>query len=199
MLTLMLATGVVGGDAPAPTPTPTPVLNLNTLKQWLRYEPEDGEQDLSLSIALNAAIRWVERHTGLLLTRRAVTQPVRSFTGCVRALWGPNPELTTISYVGSDDTPATIDNARTIITDSLGNGSFYPALGAQWPWGREISVAYMAGYADPDDVPEGLLMAVLLLAGTWDQHREAVSDKAAMEVPFAVASLVDQFRIPVLA
>lgn len=198
MLTMLLATGIVGAGT-TPTPTPSPVLNLDTLKEWLRYEQEDGEQDLTLSITLNAAVGWVERQTGLLLTRRAVTQPVRSFNGCVRALWGPNPELTTISYVGSDNTPATIDNARTIITDSLGNGSFYPALGAQWPWGSEISLAYMAGYSDPDDVPEGLLMAVLLLAATWDQHREAVSDKAANEVPFAVDALVSQFRIPVLS
>ena len=176
-------------------------LTLDELKQWLRYEVEDSEQDTTLTIALNAAVGWVEKQTGLLLTRREVTQPVRSFGGCVRALWGPNPELTTITYVGSDDTPATIDNARTIITDSLGNGSFYPALGAQWPWGSEISVAYMAGYADPDDVPEGLLMAVLLLAGNWDEHRTGVStaNSNASEIPFAVDALVSQFRIPVLA
>lgn len=174
-------------------------LTLDQLKEWLRYEIEDQEADTTLTIALNAAVGWVERHTGLLLTRREVTQPVRSFDGCVRALWGPNPELTTITYVGSDDAPAEITDGRVVITDSLGNGSFYPALGAQWPWGSKISAAYMAGYADPDDVPEGLLMAVLLLAGTWDQHREAVTDKAANEVPFAVNALVGQFRIPVLS
>lgn len=176
-------------------------LTLEQLKSWLRYEEEDQDQDATLTIALNAAVGWVEKQTGLLLTRREVTQPVRSFDGCIRALWGPNPELMTITYVGSDDAPATIDDGRVIITDSLGNGSFYPALGAQWPWGREISVAYMAGYADPDDVPEGLLMAVLLLAGNWDTNRIGVTtgNSTASEMPLAVQSLVEQFRIPVLA
>lgn len=174
-------------------------LTLDELKQWLRYEIEDGEQETTLAIALNAAVGWVERHTGLLLTRREVTQPLKSFGGCIEALYGPNPEVTTITYVGSGDTPATINDARVLATDSTGRGSIYPALGSFWPWGSEISLVYQAGYADPDDVPEALLMAVLLLAGNWDANRSAVSERAANEVPLAAQSLIDAYRLPGIA
>lgn len=197
MLTMYLATGIVGaGDTPTPTPSPTPALTLDFLKQYLRYEAEDTEQDAVLFAGLNAAINHVERHTGLLLTRREVMQPVRSFGSCIPALWGPRPEIVAITYTGSDGAPGIVSDARVVNTDSLGRGSFYPSFAGQWPWGQDIVLAYEAGFANPEDVPPALLMAVLLMAGNFDANRSGVvTGTITSELPLAVASLIDSYRM----
>ena len=147
-------------------------VTLAQLKEWLRVEPEDGEQDAALGLALSSAQGWVERRTALYLTRREVTQPVKSFDGGFQAIYGPNPELITITYVGSDDAPGEITDARVVITGRNGRGTIYPALGERWPWGREILASYTAGYADPDEIDAALLLAVIVHATASVEYRD---------------------------
>lgn len=185
---MLLATGLIGSGG-TPTPTPTPALTLDTLKQWLRYEAEDGEQDIPLTLSLRAAIRHVESQTGHLFTQRMVTQPVYALSGRVSLFYGPRTGNVALNYADSSGAPQTA-----IVTGFVGNEMIAPTGG--WPAASQpVTATYMAGYANPEDVPEDLLIAVLLLAGNWDANREAsVTGASSVPLPFGIEALLMPYR-----
>lgn len=175
----------------------TAALTLETAKQFLRYEADDTDQDDVISIAMAAGQEWVERYTGLLLTQREVTQAFPRFCGALGLLYGPvEADSSTINYVGSDGTATTVDS-RMIITDGEGRATLWPLSGAQWPIADEtgLSITYTAGYADPDTIPAGLLHAMLVYAGAFDDLRNGEDMTAAMA---ACHALVAPYRAAML-
>lgn len=164
-------------------------LTLDLLKEWLRYEADDSATDATLSVTLAAAVRWVEGQTGVLFTQREVTQPIYGLCGRVPLFYGPREGDVVLSYVDSAGAPATLE-----VTGFLGNEMIAPATG--WPAAAAPIVAtYLAGHDDPEDVPEDLLIAALLLAGNWDANREAVvTGTIATALPMGVEELVMPYR-----
>jgi uncharacterized phiE125 gp8 family phage protein len=185
MLTLWATTGILGST---PTPPPAPSLSLDGLKNWLRYEADDTDQDGSLALMLRAAIAHVEKQTGRLFTRRTVSHPVTTLRGPVPLLYGPITGAVTLSYSDIQGDAQTgefdrFDGARLIA----------PAGG--WPLAYAPIVAtYQAGYAEPEDVPEDLLVAVLLLAGNWDKNREGTVNGANSPLMLGVEALISSYR-----
>lgn len=170
-------------------------LTLDTAKQFLRYD--DTDQDTVLAIALAAGQEWVERYTGLLLTQREVAQALGRFTGALPLLFGPvAADSATISYVGTDGTAATADH-RMVVTDRDGRVTLWPLSSASWPIADNtgVSITYTAGYADPETIPAGLLHAMLVYAGAFDDMRNgedmttALAACHALIAPYRVASL----------
>ena len=143
-----------------------PALTLDLLKEWLRYEPSDGDADATLNVTLAAAVRHVEGQTGVLFTQREVTQPLYSLGGRVPLFYGPREGDVVLSYLDGSGAPATIE-----VTGFFGRDMLAPAGG--WPIGTGYEATYTAGHVDPEKVPEDLLVAALLLAGNWDANREA--------------------------
>lgn len=162
-------------------------LTLELLKEWLRYEPEDSATDATLNVTLAAAVRWVEGQTGVLFTQREVTQPLYSLCGGVPLFYGPREGDVVLSYVDSAGAPTTVE-----VTSFLGNEMLAPATG--WPVAAAPIVAtYTAGHDNPDNVPEDLLIAALLLAGNWDANREATAS-GVTALPFGIEALILPYR-----
>lgn len=143
-----------------------PALDLDLLKEWLRYEPSDGDADATLNVTLAAAVRHVEGQTGVLFTQREVTQQVFNLGRRVPLFYGPREGDVVLSYIDGSGAPTTIE-----VTGFYGRDMLAPAGG--WPIGTGYEATYTAGHADPEKVPEDLLVAALLLAGNWDANREA--------------------------
>jgi hypothetical protein len=99
-----------------------------------------------------------------------------------------------ITYLGPDLVLNTLD--PTTYRVSTGTpGRIRPAPGHSWPRLARVmdavTVRFIAGYGDPDQVPECLRQAILLLVGHWYQSREAViSGATAAELPLAVQTLL---------
>jgi len=156
-------------------------VDLALAKQHLRVD--DDEQDFLISAYLNAAMAWVENHTGKLLTRREVAQPETRFGAYITLNHGPDPADVEIVYSdgGGDQI---IADAR-VVRDRL-----YPASG--WPsisTPAMIIVSYVAGYAE---TPADLDAAVLLLTGDFFANREAGT--ATPAVTAAVQALCSPYR-----
>lgn len=172
MLTHLIVTNVFA--APVPPVEKPFAMTLAGAKQFLRYEGADASQDETLNMLLRAGQQWVERYTGLLLTRRQVRQPERSLHGAMPLLWGPvADEPVTVDYFDGT-TGATFSTVRVVPIDSEGRARLYP-VGA-WPATSDAVLTYSAGYADPDDVPDGLLHAMLVYASMSDDDREGGSN-----------------------
>lgn len=172
--------GEGGTDTPVTTPSE---ITLELVKSHLRVQHTD--EDSLIAQYLAAAIASVEKLTGKLLSRRAVTQEANAF-GCYMPLfWGPSPASLSIEYLDGDLAEQTIADAR------IARGRVYPA--DAWPTAIEGSIilSYTAGY---ESVPNDLIAAVLLLTGHLWANREAVSDKPMSEVPMAVEALTQPYR-----
>lgn len=170
-------------------------VTLDQAKAFLRYD--DESEDATIALVLSAAQDWVERHTGHALTQREFTQGVKTFCGPISLDWWPVFGPVTISYVDTDGEPQTINDARLI--DVMRPASVYAASGAQWPmvdYGGQHAVTYTAGYATPDDVPAGLLLAMLVHAGMTDEQRGGDTSAAAWEALYNLCAL---YRLPGLA
>lgn len=167
-----------------------PALTLDLLKEWLRYEADSPDADLTISVMLAAAVRHVEGQTGVLFTQREVTQPIYRLGARVPLFYGPREGDVVLSYVDNYGAPATLE-----VTGFQGRDMLAPAGG--WPVAISTVVAtYTAGYANPEDVPEDLMVAALLLAGNWDANREAtVTGVSTTALPMGVDALLMPYRM----
>lgn len=122
----------------------------------------------------------------------------------------PKPNLqsvTSISYVdtaGATQTLAT--NQYQVVSYSGPTGAagrIVPAYGVSWPSLRcqpdAVTVRFVAGYgAEPEDVPESLRAAMLLVVGSLFEHREQVmvSQFAGqfLELPYDYFQLIGPYR-----
>jgi len=76
----------------------------------------------------------------------------------------------------------------------LATTGFAPQVGVTDP--REYRIRFKAGHASPDEVPEPLMQAMLLLAGHWYQNREATSadTRVVNKVEYGLQSLAGRYR-----
>lgn len=143
-------------------------------KKHLRVD--NSADDALIADNIIAAREWVEDYTGLILTRREVTEAVRAF--------GTQTKLR--AWPIADDQPVTITyrdthGAEQTITDATlyalaRPGLIYPAAGTRWPLNSTVSgdpyVTFTAGYADAADVPQVLRQAMLVMLTAFYEDRE---------------------------
>ncbi|MGJ0236980.1 head-tail connector protein [Novosphingobium fluoreni] len=141
-------------------------MTIETVRSFLRYDGVD--EDEALTIMLGAAIGWVERSTGILMTSREVTQ--ETMFGPVMSLqWGPyKAETLQVQYL--DASLATQQFTDLVVQPS---GRLVPASG--WPRARVATLAYIAGHEDPSTVPMPLIHAACIYCSLADQSRGDIS------------------------
>ncbi|APZ98064.1 hypothetical protein BWQ93_05905 [Sphingopyxis sp. QXT-31] len=151
-------------------------------KKHLRVE--STADDTLIADKIIAAREWVEDYTGLVLTRREVTEAIDSFSAQTRLrAWPVADEPISIVYrdfVGAEQTIA-----DAVLRPQTRPARIYPALGAVWPNCRTISgpaaVTFTAGYATAADVPQALKQAMLVMLTAFYDDRPGGEMFAAAE------------------
>jgi len=147
----------------------------------------DASDDTLVSFYLDAAIADVEKRTGLALAPLAVTDLLDAWprTSATLTRW-PVSSITGISYLDADDVSQPLDVSlwRPAIATRPGRIIFGTCRLPRLAGAGAVSIAYQAGYADPDDVPANVKQAVLLLTAEYFENREAgaISDAAERAV-----------------
>lgn len=130
--------------------------------------------DVLIAEKIAAAREWVEDYTGLLLTRREVTERIGSLSARTELRAWPVAEAAplVITYRDRSGTEQTISDAalRTGTRPAL----IYPAAGSYWPSAAAsgIEVTFTAGFAAPEDIPAKLKQAVLVMLTGFYEDRE---------------------------
>lgn len=188
MLTLLIATGVVGTSGSSGGGSPA--LSLALVKQHLRVRHSD--EDALISAYLAAAVAHVEKVTSRLLTRRAVTQELLNLCEPVPILWGPDPVIAEdqgLAYFDTAGDPALVSDLR------LKALRAYPPVDG-WPATMDFSpltLTYTAGHGDgegEEPLPADLINALLLLTEHFYVNRGASSEN----IPQAVTDLCQPYR-----
>lgn len=117
----------------------------------------------------------------------------------------PVQSVSSITYVDPDGATQTWAAAKYQLVAKETRPHVVPAYGETWPTTRDVpeavTVTFVAGYGDDTtDVPEPIRQAILLLAGHWYQHREAVATGVVVnEVKMAVDALLTPYRVGLAA
>ena len=181
------------------TPPPEP-LSLDQAKAQLRDTP--SEDDDLIRGFIVAAREYAEAYTGLILTRRTVTETAPQLGRWIDLASWPIASVDAIRYPAAGN-----------LTD-LAEGSWCASLkrrpvrllpaamgwgvGPSWQdCGLPVEIDLTAGFETPDDVPETVKLAMLMLISHWYANREGVEvglRAAAVEVPFGVEALLTRWR-----
>lgn len=146
-------------------------IDLDQAKAHLRIDGDDDDQVIKDAIV--SARGWVERYTGLILTRRTVREALPAFGYRLRA-W-PVVSIASVTYVD----PAYA--AQSLALDAyVLDAAARPArlLAASWPRhlsSSRITIEMEAGFADAEDISEyspSLMQAMRQLMAGYYHDRE---------------------------
>ena len=181
---------------------------LTTAELKLHLRVDHSDEDTYIDALGTAARRFCERAT----RRKFVTQTWdlmydRFPSGGVFVLpdFSPLQSVSSITYTDTDgNTGQTVSSSDYTVDTSIEPPRIHEAYGASWPATRDIpnavSVRVVAGYGDPEDVPETIKAAIKLLVGHWYENREGVTvEGTPREVPVAVSSLLGIELVPEVA
>jgi len=183
-------------------PTVEPVLG-DELGSHLRV----GE-DPMLSGYLKAARQYVESLCGPLITQTWLQYEDEWPNGDVLKIGKPRLQsVTSITYLDEDAVSSTLSATYyTVQTAS----EFAPTVvlkpDQSWPGdalynSNPITITFVCGYgANATYVPEPIRLAIMILVGTWYEHREAVvvspgASMAAAIIPYSVDALLADYRV----
>jgi uncharacterized phiE125 gp8 family phage protein len=168
-------------------------VTLDELKSHLKI---DGDSDdSSLQIYLDAAIAYVETHTGHKLSRESRNSYFDTFYGL--ELVGESPVSVVINYIDTDGNSQVL--AGTVYSLKTHKIRPYLALdyGQSAPSHRTqdaaIHIEYTSGYT-ATTLPASLKSAVLLVAGDLNEFKEAKTVMQTYENT-AVSRLINPYRI----
>jgi uncharacterized phiE125 gp8 family phage protein len=180
--------------APAAEP-----VSLAEAKAHLRVDAD--HEDALIGQLIVAARMFVERTLGLALLTQSWSYFLDHWplSSCITLPIAPVQSIAAVKLHGADGGTTTLD-AQSYAVDMLSqpgrivlNGAM-PAVVPRTLNAFEVSL--LAGYGDePDDVPETLRHALVLLVAHWFERREpVVLGVAAQEVPSTVAGLLLPYR-----
>ena len=161
-----------------------------------------NEDDLLLQRSLRAAEARIDGPSGIGYAM--LEQTWRLSLDCFPAVdtiylpGAPVQSVTTISYVDTAGASQTIDAADYLLDTGVDVARLEPAYGGSWPSTRDqngaVTIDYVLGESNAEDVPDDLVDAVALLAGHRYENREATSVVALNAIPYGVDYLIEEYR-----
>lgn len=182
----------------APDATP---LTIEEAKKHLNVEHADDDSYIESLIA--AAVARLDGRAGIL-RRCLMTQTWRQDFDCfARSLLLPLEPVSAIGSVTYKDasgvTQTVAPSSYALLEEDIGpvvrfvQAFTVPAVADDGP---AVSVTFTAGYGDePEDVPQPIRHALLLLIADWYQNRETmVMGRTSVDLPVGVDALLAPYR-----
>lgn len=166
----------------------------------LRLVEDDVEKSYADTLRV-AAREWVEERNGIATTTQTWEMVFDGWWDEVLDLpYPPLQSVTSITYIDTDGATQILDPAQYLVLAGSPVAQIAWAPNAIRPTVRNqpgaVKVRFVAGRANPADVPGTVKQAILLLAATWFEHREAVGANTVFQrVPYTVSALLDQTRV----
>lgn len=183
------------------TPPTEEPLSVSDVNEHLRID--DTEEQGWIVAQIAAARAWAEDYTQRQFVTATYTLTADAFPcGCGFSL--PRPPLASVSsitYTDNAGSTQTWASSNYVVSTDTEPGRIRLAYNASYPsdWRCEpdgISIVYVAGYGDPEDVDPRVQLAMLQMIGHWYEHREAVTElQQVNEVPHSAIALLDQIKV----
>jgi len=169
------------------------------LKEHLHYTASD--QDDRIAALISAARQAVESETDRALFTQTWVLSLDAFPSVIVAPRPPLQSVTSIQYYDTSGTQQTLDSEQYQVDTACEPGRIAPARNCEWPSTDPetlgaVTVTYVAGWDDADDIPDELKHAIKLIAGHWFENIQGVADVSLKQVPFAIRTLLNHWWMP---
>ena len=119
--------------------------------------------------------------------------------GQVRFPLRPIRSVTSVTVLDEDGTPSVVSSADYLLDGQALRPRLIPRDGKWPPPGQRangIEIAFAAGIGDePEDIPQPIRHAILLLVAHWYEHRDPLEiGGAGAAIPAAVSDLLKPYR-----
>lgn len=185
------------------TPPASEPVTLSEAMVHLRIDaPADGPHPEAMLIEtlISAARAHVEAETNRALITQTLEARWDAWRDVLELPRAPVQSVTSVTYV--DEAGATQTLAGSAYRADVAGlvARVTPAFDTAWPAARAVTgavaVRFVAGYGAASAVPAPLRAAMLLLIGHLYENRSAATERALTEAPFAVAALINPYRVP---
>lgn len=149
---------------------------ISTAEAKLHLRVDSSADDTLIADNIVAAREWAEDYTGLILTRREVTEQISQFAAQTKLRAWPiaTDEPISIGYRDADGAEQTIADAT--VRAIARPGVLYPAAATRWPLASTVSgpidVTFTAGFATPAEIPGTVKQAMLIMLTAFYDGRE---------------------------
>lgn len=177
-------------------------LTIEEAKRHLNVTHSDD--DTYIEALLAAGVAHLDGSRGIVgpLLTQSWRQDFDGFADCLRLPLRPAQEITSLTYKDASNVAQTVSGSNySLLEDDLGPFvRFLPTYVTPVTYingaAPVVSVTFVAGYGDePEDVPQAIRQALLLLIGHWYQNREAVViGPTPNQLPMAVDALLAPYR-----
>lgn len=178
-------------------PTVEPV-SLAEAKLHLRVDADDE------NALIDGLVVVARRHAEMISRRSFCTRTLEAkldcwpYDGVIELAYPPLVSVTHVKYIDTAGVERTMSAADYIVDAHREPGRIVLAYDASWPPeilrpAAAVTIRYVAGYGDPEDVPEIYRQAMLLMIGHFYENREAVvagQGVTISQLPLAVDSLL---------
>lgn len=180
-------------------PTLLSLVSLAEMRLHCKLDPDGGgthPDDSQLQIALAAAHRMAEHHTGAAIGAQVREIALDAFPdGPIKLKPGPVSSITSVKYLDTASVEQTMDSADYSLDDYSTPAWLVPAYGTLWPVTLDAANAVKVRFAcGTNAIDPAIKAALLLLVGHLYANREAVAPGSQTEIPLGVASLLDTAR-----
>lgn len=184
-------------------PTVEPITTAEA-KTHLREDLSDATNDAYIDSLVIAARRWIERTCGLALVTQTWDGSLDAFpfAGYISIPKYPLVSVTSLTYYDEDLSTSTVfpaadyqvDGAKRPPVVGLKRGTSWPTVQLRRTSG--VVVRFVAGYGDPNDVPDDIKHAIrLLIAQMYTMREPEVVGTIVAKVGFAVDALLADYRL----
>ncbi len=173
-------------------------VGLEEVKQHLRVDASDAEEDGSILGLIEAATRQAEIETGDRQIVTATWDWTLDRFPASKVFLVPKPPLqsvTSISYVDTNGDSQTLAASQYDVDTASLQGRIVEDPDVTWPSTKTgqidaVTVRIVAGYGDANtDVPELIRLGIMNLVALWFCNREPVVAGSATIVPYTIQSM----------
>lgn len=173
-----------------------------------------SDEDQRIGNLITAARRWCENYLSMAFVTQTWRQSMDCFprasnsasdylysTSEIRVGRPPLASVSSLTYANSTGGTTTMPSSDYRVDTDAKPGRITPIYGGTWPTGiREqsaaVTVNLVAGFSSstPESVsltPATIKQAILMLAASWYENREAVTEVGLVEAPLGVVALLD--------
>ena len=175
-------------------------LTLEEAKAHLRVQNAAG--DALIGRLIKAARHWAETYTARALITQTWELGLDRFpVGEIEVPRPPLKSVESITYIDSVGGTQVLAAGKYRVDADSEPGRITPVQGGAWPTTRAVTTAvtvrFTAGYgAAGSHVPEDIRQAMLLLVGSFYEHREdIVVGETAVRLPRGAEALLNPYRM----
>ena len=173
-------------------------ITLAEFKAHIDYSASD--RDDYQNALITTAREYCEKCTRRSLYTQTRQLSMDAFGGSLRVIelpYGPVQSITSVVYVDENGDSQTISADNYQLDNNREPARLAPARLCTWPSTDNetlaaVTITYVTGWDDTDNIPTGYKHAIKLLAAHWWEHPEAVTMEGTPHyVPMTVRLLMD--------